>query len=213
MTRAAKRTRLVLPIVAIGVIGIVAFRLFAKEPTLKQHAENVAVETIGQDADALSNRILKDELSKLGWSRDRAKAFLQAVVLTKYRGLRFEKVLNGGGSGWSTSGWCRYRVTTKSGDRFERWSHVDLSDEGAVVTLSALLQEAWLTEFLAAHPELRETDQARRAIKEGIVRDYEVLRRWAFRGFYYIDGQFVPLEKSHASAQKWLRANLAASRS
>lgn len=198
--------RLLLVVLAVA-LGVFAFRLLWPRPTIADDAEQLAWASFHGDSDWIADHLWEGELQLLGWDRDHATRFLKSVVFPKFRLAKEIRVVGKGKIEHGTRGLATFEVISKSGERLQLSNFMTLSDGGTVNTVGHLLQQAWMVELLCSKnaPKV-ESGFARLAVKTGIVRDYELLQRWRFKGFMHklSENKLNPLDTAYESAKTYL---------
>lgn len=196
----------VLAAATFGFLLILSAVLWWPRPTVADDAERLAWAAIHGDASWIVDHLWEGELRLLGWDRQHAERFLEAVVFPKMRRVKEIKVLMKGVIDHGARGVVTFEVVAEDGRRLDVSNIMTLSDNGTLTTISHLLQQAWIVERHCSPPGGEHKGEGPGfSVKSGIINDYALLRKWRYKGFLnrFEEAKLNPLDKAFDSAKSY----------
>lgn len=207
-------SRFLKPGLILGASIVIAGGLFfyqgcQREPNLTAIADENTQALFAGDSKVLANHVLPEELSALGWNREQAAKFLELVIFPKLKGLTLLKITSKRLVGNGVKAIVDYRYRNVDGSEVESSLSTFAMDRGGGISLSSLLQQAWMKDYRSKHKVNEASEWRLRAVKNGVVSDYKALKEMGFRSFFDVERGRVhkSLEQAYQDAQSWLSAH------
>lgn len=143
-----RRTALVLSLGGLALAGGLILGLRRPVPP-PQFVKDQADALLARDADALWAMADPAEVKAMGWTRDRAKRYLERFVFPAFEGVtrvsKDEKPMarNGGDQGF-----CVVVLKTPEGHRFELETTADRDASGTHAWFQSLITDAWFLRYM-----------------------------------------------------------------